>query len=83
VPGFHEVVQQAWNNPVTGRSTLNILHYKLQNTARELKACSRKLFGNARRDLHLANEIIQMLEVAQVSSVTTRVMKILIRFLKL
>jgi exonuclease III len=83
VPGFHEVVQQAWNNPVTGRSTLNILYYKLQNTARELKAWSRKLFGNARRDLHLAKEIIQMLEVAQESSVTPRVMKILIKFLKL
>jgi hypothetical protein len=67
VPGFHEVVQQAWNKPVTGRSPLNILHYRLQNTTRELKTSSRKLFGNARRDLHPANEIIQRLEVAQES----------------
>jgi hypothetical protein len=41
------------------------LHYKLQNAAKDLKAWSKLLFGNARGDLHLANEIIKQLDVAQ------------------
>jgi hypothetical protein len=65
VHGFRDVVQQAWSKPVQGISALNTLHYKLQNTATVLKAWSRKLFRNARSDLHLANEIILRLETAQ------------------
>jgi hypothetical protein len=34
IPGFRTVVQEAWQKPVPGISPLNILHYKLQHTAR-------------------------------------------------
>lgn len=37
VPGFCDVVQQAWNMPMTGHSALVILRQKLQNVAKALK----------------------------------------------
>jgi hypothetical protein len=60
-------VQNAWIKLAQGISPLNILHNKVQNTTRELKLWSKKLLGNARNDLHLANEIIHHLEVPQES----------------
>jgi hypothetical protein len=63
--GFTEVVKESWQQEVPGSSPLNILSYKLQNTARALRGWSKKLFGNARMELSMANEIIQRLDVAQ------------------
>jgi hypothetical protein len=41
------------------------LHYKFHNVANDLKAWSKHLFGNARGDMHSANEIIKQLDAAQ------------------
>jgi hypothetical protein len=59
------VVQEAWQKPVPGISPLNILHYKLQHTARALKTWSKNLFGQIRLELHIVNAIIQHLNKAQ------------------
>jgi hypothetical protein len=64
VPEFSDVVQEAWQLEVPGVSPLNILQYKLQNTDRALVTWSKKLFGNSRMELHMANEVIHRLEFA-------------------
>jgi hypothetical protein len=65
VLGFTEIVQQAWRCDVLGISPLNTPFYKLQNTAKALRSWSKKVFGNARLELHMVNEIIQRLDLAQ------------------
>lgn len=64
VEGFREVVQAAWDKPQTG-SSHTILSKKLAETARALRAWSKPLFSNARLQLHIANEVILRLDVAQ------------------
>jgi hypothetical protein len=61
IPGFRQVVQQAWNRDVPGLSALNILHYRLQNMAMTLKNWSKTLFENARLELQMASEVIHRL----------------------
>jgi hypothetical protein len=65
VPGIRDVVMGAWNESVPGVSSLNILFFKFQWTAVRRRQCSKKLFGNARIELHMANEIIHRLDLAQ------------------
>jgi hypothetical protein len=65
VPGFRDVVKDAWQHNVLGISPLNILYYKLKNMARVLKAWSRELLGNACLKLHMANDVIKHLDEAQ------------------
>ncbi|KAF8718363.1 hypothetical protein HU200_025343 [Digitaria exilis] len=65
VPGFQEVIKNAWESPVSGISPLNILHHKLSNTAKALRAWSSSLFGEAMLQFHMAQEIILRLDMAQ------------------
>jgi hypothetical protein len=62
--GFIEVVQQAWSKQQSG-SALTVIRKKLTETARALRRWSKTLFSNARMQLHIANEIIMRLEIAQ------------------
>jgi hypothetical protein len=64
VPKFIQVVQAAWNDQVPGISPLNIMFYKMKHTVRALKSWSNKLFSKVRLELHMANEIIQQLDLA-------------------
>jgi hypothetical protein len=64
VPRFKEVVTEAWHAAVPGRPPLNVLYYKMVNTAKVLKSWSKKQFGNARIQLHMTNEIVHRLDVA-------------------
>jgi hypothetical protein len=64
VPGFKDVVMGAWSELVLGISPMNILFFKLKRTAVRLRQWSKKLFGNARIELHMANEIIHRLDLA-------------------
>jgi hypothetical protein len=64
VLGFREVVQQAWAKVHRG-SALAVLHLKLTETAKALKAWSKPLFSNVRLQLHIANEVILRLDIAQ------------------
>ena len=67
VPGFFETVQQAWDLPVRGTSPMMIFHNRLENTRTALKSWSKELFSEARLQLHMANEVIQRLDMAQES----------------
>jgi hypothetical protein len=55
----------AWNESVPGVSSLNILFFKFQRTVVRLRQWSKKVFGNARIELHMANEIIHHLNLVQ------------------
>jgi hypothetical protein len=59
------VVQEAWNAQMPSVTLLNILFYKMQCTARALRAWSHKLFSGARMELHMSNKIIQWFDLAQ------------------
>jgi hypothetical protein len=65
VPGFKEVVQAARNEHVPGISPINILFFKLQCTSVRLRQWSKNLFGSARVELHIANEIMHRLDAVQ------------------
>jgi hypothetical protein len=58
-------VQGGWYEAVPGVSPLNTLYFKLQRTSVRLRQWSWKIFGNARIELHMANEIIHHLDMAQ------------------
>jgi len=64
IDGFKEVVMAAWNKPQVG-STHTVLSKKLAETARALRNWSKPLFRNARLQLHIANEVIFGLDLAQ------------------
>lgn len=64
IDGFHEVVQAAWDKPQLG-SAHSKLSKKLVETARALRSWSKPLFSNARLQLHIANEVILRLDIAQ------------------
>jgi hypothetical protein len=66
IDGFREVVMAAWNKPQIG-SAHTVLSKKLAETARALRSWSKPLFSNARLQLHIANEIIFRLDIAQES----------------
>lgn len=62
--GFHEVVQEAWSKQETGSAHI-VLRKKLAETTRALRQWSKPLFSNAQLQLHIANEVIMHLEMAQ------------------
>jgi hypothetical protein len=64
VPGFMEVVQAARQEEVSGISPLSILFFKLQQTMMRLKSWSKRIFGNAHIELHMATDIIYRLNMA-------------------
>jgi hypothetical protein len=64
IDGFREVVQEAWSKPQVG-STHTVLSKKLVETARALRNWSKPLFSNARLQLHIVNEVILRLDIAQ------------------
>jgi hypothetical protein len=66
IDGFKEIVHEAWSKPQTG-SAHTILSKKLVETAHALRSWSKPLFSNARIQLHIANEVIQRLDIAQES----------------
>jgi hypothetical protein len=64
IGGFSDVVQEAWRKSQTG-SAHTVLRKKLKETAKALRGWSKPLFSNARLQLHMANEIIMRLDIAQ------------------
>lgn len=65
IPGFLDVVKEAWSKPAAGRNAMMVLHNQLHNTATALRSWSKDLFGNARMQLHIVQEITLRLEEAQ------------------
>jgi hypothetical protein len=67
IPGFSEIVAEARTSPVQGINGMMKLHNRMQHTAASLKNWSKALFSKARAQLHIANEVILRLDIAQES----------------
>lgn len=67
IPGFQEVVKEAWQQDTRHTDPYQILFQKLKTTGTRLKAWSRSLFSKAKIQLHAALMVILRLDVAQES----------------
>lgn len=65
LPGFLEVVQQAWHCPLNGADPFQRLDWLLRNTARMLQSWNARSIGNVRLQLEIAKEVLHRLEIAQ------------------
>lgn len=64
MPGFRQLVQDAWHEPTTHTEPYQRLFHKLKATSRKLKTWSKAPFSNAKIQLHMAPEIILRLDEA-------------------
>ena len=67
MPGFHQVVDDAWNEDSNHAEPCHILYHKMVKTAKCLKCWSRKLFSSAKLQLNMALIIVLRLDIAQES----------------
>jgi hypothetical protein len=67
MPGFKEVVQQAWSAPSSHSQPVHVINHKLKATAVGLKSWSRSLFSDSKLQLLMALDVILQLDVAQES----------------
>lgn len=65
MPGFNEVIQEVWNQPVNTQDAILRMHIKLIQTAKALKLWKRQNLGNIVLRLAIAKEVLLLLEVAQ------------------
>jgi hypothetical protein len=65
MPGFSEVVDQAWGAPTTHVEPCHILFHKLKHTAKALTMWSHRLFSNTKVMVHAALLVILHLDLAQ------------------
>jgi hypothetical protein len=65
LPGFQEIVAQAWAMPVGGVDACRALDIKFRLTAKALKNWSREHVGSVRQQLFMAKELIAQLDIAQ------------------
>uniref|UniRef100_A0A453F8Q5 Endonuclease/exonuclease/phosphatase domain-containing protein n=1 Tax=Aegilops tauschii subsp. strangulata TaxID=200361 RepID=A0A453F8Q5_AEGTS len=65
MPGFQQVILEAWNKPPQHHDPFLRLFHKLKKTSQKLRVWSRTLFSNAKVQLHMALEIILRLDEAQ------------------
>jgi hypothetical protein len=60
-----EVVNDAWNTPMTHVEPCHVLFHKLSHTGRALSTWSRRLFSNTKVMVHVALLLILHFELAQ------------------
>ena len=65
MPGFMEVVNKAWNEPLEHSEPYQVLFHKLKKVALRLSEWSRGLFSKAKVHLHAALLVILRLDIAQ------------------
>uniref|UniRef100_A0A452ZHM4 Endonuclease/exonuclease/phosphatase domain-containing protein n=1 Tax=Aegilops tauschii subsp. strangulata TaxID=200361 RepID=A0A452ZHM4_AEGTS len=65
MPGFQQVVQEAWNETSAHNEPYQRLFHKLKKTSQKLRSWSKSLFSNAKVQLHMALEVILRLDEAQ------------------
>jgi hypothetical protein len=58
IPGFLNVVNQAWNKPMQAIDDIRRLHIKLSRTAKALKNWEKSRIGNIKLQLAVTKEII-------------------------
>lgn len=65
MPGFKEVVQDAWNQDVNHVDPYHVLFHKLKKTSQKLRKWSKTIFAHSKVQIHMALEVILRLDVAQ------------------
>jgi hypothetical protein len=65
LPGFLQVVRDAWDKPVPHTEPCHKLYHKLANTGKSLRKWSRGFFSEAKLQLHMALSVILRLDEAQ------------------
>lgn len=65
LPGYHDVVQEAWSRQLRVVNPFLRLHIKLQRTSRALRSWARKLIGNNKVLLCATQKLIGILDVVQ------------------
>ena len=65
LPHFQDVVTAAWSQPTTHTEPFHRLSHKLHITGKALRKWSRSLISDAKLKLHMAQEVILRLDVAQ------------------
>jgi hypothetical protein len=65
LPGFQEVVQQAWCKPLNATDAIRRLHIKLARTAKALKHWENNNIGNIKKHMAIIKEVIWQLDQAQ------------------
>jgi hypothetical protein len=65
LPGFKDVVKQAWDKPLQATDAIRWLHIKLSRTAKALKKWEKTCIGNIKTQLAVTKEEIWLLDQAQ------------------
>ena len=65
MPGFQEMVQATWGQPVSSQLPLKRLHIKMARAARSIKRWRRDKIGDTKLQLAIIKEILLQLEMAQ------------------
>lgn len=65
IQGFHDVVNEAWNKPLSETDALRKMHTKLSRTAKALKLWQKTCIVNIKMHIAIAKEIIWKFDVAE------------------
>ena len=65
LPHFQDVVTAAWSQPTTHTEPFHRLSHKLHITGKALRKWSRSLISDVKLKLHMAQEVILRLDIAQ------------------
>lgn len=65
MPGFQQVVQDAWSEESTHTEPYQRLFHKLKKTSQKLRRWSKSLFASSKVQIHMALEVILHLDLAQ------------------
>lgn len=65
MPGFEQVVTEAWNRPILETNAMRKIHIKLSRSAKALKMWQKTDIGNIQQQIAVAKEIIWRLDVAE------------------
>jgi hypothetical protein len=65
LPGFQDVVKQAWGKPLLPTNPIRWLHIKLARTTKALKQWEKSNIGNIKMQLAIIGEVIWQLDQAQ------------------
>ena len=71
MPGFREVIEDTWAQPVNTQDAILRMHVKLLRTAKALKIWRRQNLGNLLLRLEIVKEILKLLDVAQEQRILT------------
>lgn len=66
-PHYYETMQHAWERPMNHDCPFIRIKKNMQRVAVDLKTWSKSLFGGAKLQFHITNEVILRLDVAQES----------------